>query len=118
MAMPEVPSRMAQDERGGDANGIPADNQRGLPVGRAKTSPTQARVQDSTANARDCTAKSYDSFAIYDQSGYCSKMSTLFSPEELEPYSESWPRAATGGPTAAYPLAPWVRPTGEIDGGR
>ena len=96
----------------------PVDSDGRLPVVLAKTSPTPARVQDWKANARDCMAKSYESFAIYDRSGYCSKTSTLFSPEELEPYSENWPRAATGGPTAAYPLAPWVRPTGEIDGGR
>ena len=82
---------------------------------RVRISVLQERVRASTANALDSGANSPDSLAKYDPSTSSWKMSQRCLVEDLETFSETWPRSGTMRNGTAYlrlPCAPLTEETG------
>jgi len=82
---------------------------------RVRISVLQERVRASTANALDSGANSPESLAKYDPSTSSWKMSQRCLVEDLETFSETWPRSGTMRNGTAYlrpPCAPHIEENG------
>jgi hypothetical protein len=78
----------------------------------AKTSPTPAKAQGSTGNARVFGASTPDSFANYDPATSSWKTSQLSLLEDSGEFSGTWPRAGMTRSGTAFRLVPLAPLTG------
>ena len=83
----------------------------------AKTLALPVQAPDCPAPVLDCTGKSFEPFAWYDQSGQCWRTWQLCLVEGWERFSETWPRSGMTRNGIAYRRVPLAPLTGETEYG-